>query len=334
MTTRIDLGRLDGAGAEHEAAPGPGPGPGAGAGRESADPRRVRVSRRAAEALGRRLESPMPWQVARRTGPDRTLDGSMRPAPVPPHDPDDTTDPWEELGGLGLVDASGRLFPELPGALDVLARPETAVDLDLVVRRPTTGAAPVAAPGDGAGPGGSTDVQLRAWHRRRAGRVTAVATAGAQVEIGWFDDRSWAAELARVAAVTSALAPTPPARDLTLPHELMLGVGVARRTDAPRLTEELLRRHLPHMRVPEGADAREQVQLLHSGVVGRLRAVVSGQGDDGRRKVGWVSWLLFSDGWRTLRPHVDSGVSQVGVHHVEPSALGREVARLVAGVTS
>ncbi len=106
----------------------------------------------------------------------------------------------------------------------------------------------------------------------------------------------------------------------------MLGVGVARRTDAPRLTEELLRRHLPHMRVPEGADAREQVQLLHSGVVGRLRAVVSGQGDDGRRKVGWVSWLLFSDGWRTLRPHVDSGVSQVGVHHVEPSALGREVA--------
>ena len=70
-------------------------------------------------------------------------------------------------------------------------------------------------------------------------------------------------------------------------------------------------------------------------MVGRLLATVvaaressSGLG----ARAGWVSWLLFADGWRALTPTRVAGRPSVRVDAVEPSRLGAEVARLVSVV--
>ena len=65
-----------------------------------------------------------------------------------------------------------------------------------------------------------------------------------------------------------------------------------------------------------------------------MRTVVSGVGPTGTRKVGWVSWVLFPDGWRALTPHTRDHRARVRVHPVEPLRLGVEVARLVTLVTA
>ena len=62
--------------------------------------------------------------------------------------------------------------------------------------------------------------------------------------------------------------------------------------------------------------------------------MVSGVGATRIRKVGWVSWVLFPDGWRALTPHTRDHRALVRVHPVEPRRLGVEVARLVALVTA
>ncbi|MCW2766888.1 MAG: hypothetical protein JWO11_2847 [Nocardioides sp.] len=198
------------------------------------------------------------------------------------------------------------LAPELRDALEVLAAPELLVDVDVAV--------------------GSD--RVRAWHRFARGRVTALATAGGRVELCWYDDDLWRLELARAVTVTTPPASAePPPGPIDLPFELLLGTGEAVRLERDDVFGELMGRY------GAGLDAAG-VRRLHTGSLGRLRAVVSGVGSSGAHRVGWVSWSLFADGWRALTPYTSGCVAMVRVHPVDPPRLGVEVARLMTTVLS
>lgn len=141
-----------------------------------------------------------------------------------------------------------------------------------------------------------TGVPVDAWH----GGLTALAT------VATYDEPAAAA-------------------DLDLPHELLLGSGVALRLGRQDLLAELVARHQHQV---TGGPAAEQVRLLHGAGRGRLQVVVAGP----RRRAGWVSWVLQPDGWRRLTPHVTGGVAMVRVTAARPRELGVDVARLVTAV--
>ena len=82
-----------------------------------------------------------------------------------------------------------------------------------------------------------------------------------------------------------------------MPLDVLLGTGEALRTNRPDVLDELVRRATPH----DPATVREQLVHLHTAVAGRLLAVVAAT-DTGAARAGWVSWLLFGDGWRSLTP--------------------------------
>jgi hypothetical protein len=77
-----------------------------------------------------------------------------------------------------------------------------------------------------------------------------------------------------------------------VPLDVLLGAGEALRSHRPDVLDELVRRATPD----DPATLREQLARLHTAVVGRLLAVVAVRGS-GPRAAGWVSWLLFGDGW-------------------------------------
>jgi hypothetical protein len=57
----------------------------------------------------------------------------------------------------------------------------------------------------------------------------------------------------------------------------------------------------------------------------------------GRRRLGWVSWLLYADGWRALTPYAGSGAggirrAMVRIEPRRPIDLGLDVARWVSTV--
>lgn len=282
-------------------------------------PRRFRLSRAAVEHVAARTGTPLPWE--HRPAPSaaaRALD-----PPTPEQEPE-PADPEGELRRLRLTTATGDLEPEVTAAMAVFGAPEVLVDVDVSVRRPEA-------------PAGHA--QVHAWQRFRGGRVSSLSTAGGRLmELGWFDDDLWQVELARAVTVRApASRPASPAPVVDLPHELLLGSGEALRLHREDVLAELVARHAGSVHadddpVPLGVAATgEQLRLLH-GAAGRMRTVVAGVGTTGARKVGWVSWLLFPDGWRALTPHVRAGVPRVRVHPVEPLRLGVEVARLVTGV--
>lgn len=279
-------------------------------------PRRVELSRGAVELLAELTRTPLPWSRPREpTATERAL-GAWSLTP-----PDDV-DPEPELRFLGLLSSDGDLFPELSSALAVFGSPEVLVEVDVSMRHC------VAAGGF---------AQVHSWHRLRGDRITTISTAGGVVELCWFADDRWQVELAR--AVTLDPPETileSPAQVVCLPHELLLGSGEAIRLGRDDVLAELLRRHGGEVRVGNKeigvAHVAEQVRLLHSSAVGRMRTVVSGRGADGSRRIGWVSWSLFPDGWRALTPYARDGLALVRMHPVEPLHLGVEVARLVTGV--
>lgn len=296
-------------------------------------PRRVRLSRQAVEHLAELTRTPLPWPGPPAPSPTAA---ALGPAAAPA--PDEPGDAVAELRAARLLTALGDVHPEVAGAMSVLGAPEVLLDLDLSVRRSDAVAG---------------YAQLHAWHRLRGGRVTTLATAGGPLELGWLRAELWQVELARAVTVTrprtTARSPEPV---LDLPHELLLGAGEALRLHREDVLGELVARHAGSVltedprrdggtgRTDSGgrplgrAATEEQLRLLHTSVLGRMRTLVAGVGTDGARRAGWVSWLLLPDGWRALEPHVRDLEPRVLVHPVEPLRLGVEVARLVAEVTA
>jgi hypothetical protein len=217
--------------------------------------------------------------------------------------------------------------PEVAVALSRLTLSGVVIDLDLAVRR-----------------GAGAAVRLHARHGLRDGRVVAVSTVlNGEVEVARFDVARWQRELARSVLVAPPDGcPTPPARVLDVPWDLLVGSGAALARRRPELYDVLVSRAVGSVRgdgvLLGAADCHEQIRRLHHSAAGRLRVVGSGPSPRGRR-VGWVSWLLFEDGWRALTPYAGpvaggSRLAMVRVEPRDPRDLGLDVARWVAAVSA
>ncbi len=169
-------------------------------------------------------------------------------------------------------------------------------------------------------------VQVHSSQALRGDLVAAVTTAGARAEAALWPVDAWATRLSRIADVPVPVAPPPPQREVEVPLDVLLGAGEALCTHRPDVLDELVRRtsHDP-------ARLREQLVRLHTAAVGRLLAVVAAQGTHARAaRAGWVSWLLFGDGWRALTPVRRNGRPAVELSPVRPADLGAQVAAQVA----
>ena len=182
--------------------------------------------------------------------------------------------------------------------------PDLVVDVDLVVRR------------------GRKTTRLRARHALRGQTVQAVATDGERVEVSAFGVSDWPARLARACAAAAPPTGSAPAPDRPgLPWDLVVGTGAALSDDRPDLYDELIAR-----------DARfdEPVRRLHASL-GRLRVVGV---VPGRRRIGWISWVLQAEGWRALTPYVERGPDgarrMIRVEPRRPEDLPHEIGRWAA----
>ncbi len=167
--------------------------------------------------------------------------------------------------------------------------------------------------------------RFRARHILR-GRTVTLVTADGGVEVRTVDVRDWRSELARACRVTAPDdAPTPPRSDLELPWDLVVGTGAALATHRQDLYAELLAR--------ADDSVRDQLGRLHDATVGRLRAVGT---VPGRRRIGWVAWVLYADGWRALTPYPAAGLAcsrpMVRLERRRPDDLAHDVACWAAGV--
>ena len=194
--------------------------------------------------------------------------------------------------------------------LEPLRSPQVACDVDVTVARP-----------DGT-PGWA---RLRCRHGLRGDRVASTAWAGGDVEVAAYAVADWQTELARAATVPAPPdAPPPPDDRLDVPLDVLLGAGDAVRSGRRDVLDELVRRA-----DAEHPDAvRDQLVRLHTASTGRLLATVATR-DSGRPRVGWVSWLLFADGWRSLTPVRLEGRPTVRLAPATPLDLGAQVAALV-----
>lgn len=165
---------------------------------------------------------------------------------------------------------------------------DLVVDLDLAVR-----------PGPG-------ETRLHARHVLCGTTVHTRVTVGAgQVEVGRCDVSDWQALLARTCRVVVPEAPPGPPDVLTLPWDLLVATGAAIAQHRPDAYDELVARAeglvtLSGLPLTTAA-AHEQLRRVHQVVVGRLRVVGT---VPRRRRIGWLSWVLFGDGWRALTPYV------------------------------
>ena len=217
-----------------------------------------------------------------------------------------------------LVD--GKLDPGLAGAVGLLATPDLAVDLDVVVE----------------------GVQVKAWHRQSDDGVATLATAdGLVFEIAWMPTAQWGDELGRVAALPRDLRMTasgvPPSVDL--PFELLDAAGEALHSGRGDLVPVLADHHAGAV-VEDGnpvpdTDVAGLLQTLSRETRGRLRALVAQVGEGPPAVVGVLSWLLLSDGWHALETHTDAGdVPLVRLRAVEASDLATALAPVFAEVTA
>ena len=170
-------------------------------------------------------------------------------------------------------------------------------------------------------------VQVHSSQVLRGDLVAAVTTAGARAEAALWPVDAWATRLSRMADVPVPVAPPPPDREVEVPLDVLLGAGEALRTHRPDVLDELARRATPN----DPARLREQLVRVHTAVVGRLLAVVAARDTHARAaRAGWVSWLLFGDGWRSLTPVRRNGRPVVVLSPVGPADLGAQVAAEVA----
>ena len=215
----------------------------------------------------------------------------------------------------------GQLEAGLAGAIGLLATPDVAVDLDVVVE----------------------GVQVKSWHRQSALGVATLSTAdGLVFEIAWMPASQWGDELGRVAALPRDLPMTasgvPPTVDL--PFELLDAAGEALHSGRGDLVPVLADHHagavvLSGRPLPD-ADVAGLLQTLSRETRGRLRALVAHVGDGPPTVVGVVSWLLLSDGWHALETHAGTGSDAplVRLRAVEASELGGALAPVIAQVTA
>jgi hypothetical protein len=151
------------------------------------------------------------------------------------------------------------------------------------------------------------------------------------LETRTFDVAEWQRELADICRVAARpKAATPPAPDLEVPWDLVLGTGAALERHRPDLYDVLVARADGSVGVagrPLGLpDIHAQVQRLHHAVLGRLRCTGTVPSS---RRIGWVSWLLFADGWLALTPYA-GGVGERPMVRLEPRSpddLAYDVAR-------
>ena len=167
--------------------------------------------------------------------------------------------------------------------------------------------------------------QVHSSHGLLDDRVAIASSAGSAVELAWLGSEHWQTELARAATVpVPAAAPAPPGEGIEVPLDVLLAAGEALRSCRADLLHALVAR--------AGSDdpsgLHDQLVRLHTAVVGRLLATVAAR-IDGTSRAGWVSWLLFGDGWRSLTPVGRDGRPVVLVAPAEPLDLGRQVAALV-----
>jgi hypothetical protein len=183
---------------------------------------------------------------------------------------------------------------------------DLVVDLDLAVRR------------------GRTVERRRARHALRGRSVHVLESTQGDVRSRWVDVRAWPAELADACRVS---APDdraiPPDDGALLPWDLVVGTGAALSADRPDLYAELV--------APADDRARDQLGRLHRATLGRLRAVGLAPG---RQRIGWVSWVLVPDGWRSLTPCLadrrERPRPMVRLERRSPDDLVHEVARWAA----
>lgn len=275
-------------------------------------PRRVSLSRSALELLASIAEVSLPWQRPSPAADLAAALGGKPPAEV---------GGAEELRAAGLVDADELPPPEVRRALAVFAKPEIAVDLDLVVRR------------------GGGVAQLHAWHRMAADQVVALTTTGGRVELAWFSTDWWQAELGTLTGHAETVegdggAGVGPLPGLEVPLDLMLATGRAAREHRHEVLAELRCRAVGQVRDGAGrvldlADTSAQLDLMHGATRARLQALVVSPTS---RRVGAVSWVLFPDGWRRLVPVGGDRQARVRLVSAGPAELGAEVARLAVAV--
>jgi hypothetical protein len=191
------------------------------------------------------------------------------------------------------------------------------------------------------GAGGS---RLRVGYALEGSRVAALVARDAEpLEVLDLAVDDWQSELAqRLSVPVPDETPLPPARVVELPWDLLVGTGAATTGHRPGVYDELAARGVGAVaadgRVLDLIGTHEQLRRLHHGPLARLQAVGSGD-RPGRRRIGWTSWLLFSDGWRELTPYsrasADGGRrAMVRVEPRRPADLALLVARWAVRVRS
>lgn len=250
--------------------------------------RRLRLTRPAAERLLGLCGARAPWRTPRAAAP-----ALGRLGPPPATGPGETPD--AELARLGALTPAG-VPADLAAALRRFAEPAVLIDVDLVVRRA----------------GG--DARLHSWQRPSEEQVVALSTTGGDVELAWHHRDAWPLELARTpaAVVAPVVRGVPLTAPLTVPRQLLVATGAARRAGRDDLADVLAQQVAP---VPDLAG-------LHD-CRARLRVVATGP-----ERVGWLGWVLLADGWRELT----ADRTDVRLTPVTPTRLGERVERLVNGV--
>ena len=109
-----------------------------------------------------------------------------------------------------------------------------------------------------------------------------------------------------------------------MPLDVLLGGGEALRTHRTDVLDELVGGR-PRTTRRSCASTRPRAHRRGGTPPGGVAAA-----DTGEARAGWVSWLLFSDGWRSLTPVRRDGRPVVVLSPVRPGDLGAQVAAQVA----
>lgn len=171
----------------------------------------------------------------------------------------------------------------------------------------------------------------RAVHSLRGRSVHLRESVGRHLRSRTIDVLAWRSELARLCTEVVPVDDEPsPGDGVLLPWNLVIGGGAAIAAGRPDLYAELVGRVDPPV--------REEMDRLHRATRGRLRAVAT---MPARHRLGWVAWVLLTDGWRALTPSTapdptagPGGVrAMVRLDRRDPADLSHAVARWAAHAT-